>query len=59
MEARKGMYINIIITQAVCAVLILAGILVMKYFYKAEFEKFKNWYTVNITADTDIKEVTE
>ncbi len=59
METKSGMYINIIITQTVCAVLILAVILVMKYFFKGEFKEFKSWYDVNITADTDINEVLE
>ena len=56
---RQSMYINIIITQLICCVLIISSVLVMKYFFKGEFKEIKSWYIKNITNDTRISEVIE
>ncbi len=57
MEEKKGMYINIIITEALCMVVILLSVLVLKYFLKSDFKDFKKWYEKELTADTRIEEV--
>ncbi len=57
MEEKRNMYINIIITEALCGVVILLSVLTLKYFFKSEYEEFKAWYNTEITADTKIEEV--
>ena len=56
-EKRKGMYINIVITQLICAVLVVASILVLKYCFKTEYKKFEAWYKKEITPTPTISEV--
>lgn len=54
---RENMYINIIITQAICVIMILFSVLTVKYFFKGEYKFFKEWYLEEITSDTRIEEV--
>lgn len=59
-ENRKsGYYINIIITQTICVVIVLLSVLVLKYFFKGEYKAVKNWYKTEIATNTDIDEVLE
>ncbi len=48
-----------IIVQSVCVLIILSGVVVIKYFFKANFTKIEKFYIDNITADTKISEVLE
>ncbi len=59
MTEKKDMYINIIITEAVCVLVILLSVLCLKYFFKSDFKSFKEWYYIEITNDTKISEVIE
>lgn len=59
MTEKKGMYINIIIAQALCAAVVLASVLCIKYFFASDYEKFQKWYFTEITNDTEIQEVIE
>lgn len=54
---KENMYINIMITQAICVILIFLSVLTLKYFFKGEYKNFKEWYLLEITADTRIEEV--
>ncbi len=54
---KDNMYINVIITQAICVILILLSVLTVKYLFKGEYKVFKEWYLEEITADTRIEEV--
>lgn len=56
-EKRPNMYINIVITQFICVVLVLISILVLKYYNKTAYKKVKAWYTEEITATTSVSEV--
>lgn len=57
--ALKSRFAEIFITQMICAVIILAAVLIVKYFYKDTFLKLQSWYTENICTETDINEVLE
>ena len=57
MEEKRGMYINIIITQAICMIVVLLSVITIKYFFKSDFKELKDWYKTQITADTRIEEV--
>lgn len=54
---KENMYINIIIAEGICVLVILLSVLVLKYFFKAEYKDFKKWYNTEITTDTRIEEV--
>lgn len=54
---KENMYVNIIITQAICVILIFLSVLTLKYLFKGEYKNFKGWYLEEITADTRIEEV--
>lgn len=56
-EKRPNMYINIVITQLICVLLVLISILVLKYCFKSDYEKFKAWYLEEITPTTSVSEV--
>ena len=56
-EKRPNMYINIVITQLICALLVTASILVLKYCFKTEYKKVKVWYEKEITPTTTVSEV--
>lgn len=52
-------FYKVLIIQTVCVIIILSGILAVKYFFKNEFSKVREFYNENITADTYISEVLE
>ncbi len=53
----KGGFFGIIITQMTVTLIILLSVLAVKYFFKGTYRSLKEWYTVNICAETDINEV--
>lgn len=55
----KNMYISICITQAICIAVILIAILIIKFFFAANFQKIEKWYTKNILDETNISAVFE
>ena len=50
-------FFGIIITQMTVTLIILLSVLAVKYFFKGTYRSLKEWYTVNICAETDINEV--
>ena len=53
----KNYYISVIITQSVCAVLILLSLVCIKYCFKGTFSKIKDFYVNEICSKTNIQEV--
>ncbi|MBR7133878.1 MAG: hypothetical protein IKD04_10155 [Clostridia bacterium] len=53
----KNRFPDIIITQAVCVIIILLTLTVMKYFFKGHFKKIEKWYNLHICSDTNISEI--
>lgn len=53
----KGGFFGIIITQMTVTLIILLSVLAVKYFFKGTYLTLKEWYSVNICAETDINEV--
>ena len=49
-------FVLLIIDITVCF-LIFSSVLILKYFFKGDYENFKNWYKSNVLSDTDIEEV--
>ncbi len=54
---KGGAFFGIIITEAILVLIILITLFTAKYFFKGTFEKIKDWYEINICADTDTNEV--
>lgn len=52
-------FINIIITQTICVLVVLLSVIVVKYFFKAEYAELEKWYKDNIAVNTEISEVLE
>lgn len=50
---------RLIIAQAVCILIILSSVLVIKYFFKGTYKQLTKWYIDNVCVDTDINEVLE
>lgn len=50
-------FYKVVIVQSICVVLIISSVVVMKYFFKAEYVKAKEFYKSEIMSDTDINEV--
>lgn len=61
----KNMYMQICITQAVCAAVILIAILIIKFFFNDSYIKLDKWCqnnffaTTQITADFDEENLSE
>lgn len=56
-EKRPNMYINIVITQLICVLLVTASVLVLKYCFKSDYKEVKAWYLKEITPTTTVSEV--
>lgn len=50
-------FYKVVILQAICVLLIILSVLAVKYFYKSEFEKVREFYNDYIAVDTDVNEV--
>ena len=64
MSFHKGIKMNkidnfsrLIITQAVCIVIIISSVIAVKYFFKGTYQKLLSWYNENVCVTTDINEV--
>lgn len=58
-ERPADSYAKIIAAQAVCVLLIIISVLIMKYFFGGTFKKIEKWYNENICVSTDVNEVLE
>lgn len=59
MEENQGIYLNIIITQALCMLVVLLSVITIKYLFKSEFKTLQKWYVKEFCNDTLIEEVIE
>lgn len=59
LKPKSGGFLGIIITEAVVTAVILLSVIAVKYFFKGTYPSLKEWYTVNICAETDVGEVIE
>lgn len=50
-------FYKVLIIQTICVLIILAGVMTIKYFFKNQFLKVTEFYKENIMADTYIAEV--
>lgn len=46
-----------VIVQSVCVLIILASIVIMKYFFKGAYSQIESFYREEILSDTKISEV--
>ena len=59
MEENQGVYLNVIITQALCMLVVLLSVITIKYLFKSEFKSLQKWYLEEFCNDTLIEEVVE
>ena len=50
-------FLKIVIAQFALVVILLASVLIVKYFLKSTYNDFKKWYEKNVAVDTDVYEV--
>lgn len=50
-------WIYVLITRLICMGIILASVLIVKYFFEDTYKELKNWYELYICDQTDINEV--
>ena len=48
---------KLIITQAICVLIIISSVIAVKYFFGGTYKKLLSWYKENICVTTDINEV--
>jgi hypothetical protein len=48
---------KLIITQAICVLIIISSVITVKYFFGGTYKKLLSWYKENICVTTDINEV--
>ena len=48
---------KLIITQAICVLIIILSVITVKYFFGGTYKKILSWYKENICVTTDINEV--
>ena len=48
---------KIVVTQVICVALIMASVLVVKYFFKSTYIELKDFYEIYICDDTSVEEV--
>lgn len=57
LKPKNGGLFGIIITETAVTLIILLSVLAVKYFFKGTYLSLKEWYSLNICAETDINEV--
>ncbi len=50
-------FYKVVIVQSICVILILLSVVTMKYLFKEEYVKIKDFYKTEILNDTDVNEV--
>ena len=50
-------FYKVVIVQSICVILILLSVVTMKYLFKEEYVKIKDFYQTEILNDTDVNEV--
>lgn len=50
-------FIRICITQAICMIVILIAVFVIKMFFGNGYQKVKKWYERNVLDETDVSEI--
>ena len=56
---KRDNYLNIIVVESVCVLIILLSVFVTKLLFKNVYQAVEDWYNKNICVDTDINQVVE
>lgn len=56
---KRDNYLNIIVVESVCVLIILLSVFVTKLLFKNVYQSVEDWYNKNICVDTDINQVAE
>ena len=59
MDENQGAYLNVMITEALCMLVVLLSVITIKYLFKSEFKNLQKWYVKEFCNDTLIEEVIE
>ncbi len=56
-EKGKDVFFSVALLESILAVLLILGILAVKFFFKEQYIEMKKWYTENITVDTNVSAI--
>lgn len=56
-NVKKSKYADIVTAQLICVLIIILGLLTVKYFFPDTFTEIKEFYTERICDETSIDEV--
>ena len=59
MDENQGAYLNVMITEALCMLMVLLSVITVKYLFKSEFKTLQKWYVEEFCNDTLVEEVIE
>lgn len=59
MDENQGAYLNVMITEVICMLVVLLSVITIKYLFKSEFKTLQKWYVEEFCNDTLIEEVIE
>ncbi len=59
MDEKQGAYLNVMITEVICMLMVLLSVITIKYLFKSEFKTLQKWYVEEFCNDTLIEEVIE
>ena len=59
MDENQGAYLNVMITEALCMLVVLLSVITIKYLFESEFKTLQKWYVKEFCNDTLIEEVIE
>lgn len=53
----KNTFVAVLITQSICVLIIIASVLVTKFFFKTQYKKLAGWYEKNAAVGVSAEEV--
>ena len=56
-EKGKSVFFSVALIESILAVLLILGVLGIKFFFKEQYIEIRKWYTENLTVDINISEI--
>lgn len=56
-EKGKSVFFSVALIESILAVLLILGVLGIKFFFKEQYIEIKKWYAENLTVDINISEI--
>lgn len=53
----KSKFFAVMLSEFILALVIIAAVLILKYFFPKQYKESKKWYEQNVTVDTNTEEI--